>query len=330
MKKIIWNFALSWPEYKEKPFISWLKQKCKSKDMSFLWIHDGNIGDIIKGLESGKISIQFLFDMNATYSVPYDKYAHLCYAVKDRGGKVLNDPDDAKAATDKSVMHYDLMEAGIPVPFTVVIRKWSVNTFKLTETERKNLKIPFIIKPSSGFGKIGVIPDATTLKALAKARNYANGDNILLQEKIEPIMFGNRRGWFRVFYVFNEVIPCWWDTHWAMGSGELRIDGYEQVTMSEMQRFKLFPLVEIVVKIAELTNMKFFTTEIAIHKKGGYRIPVAIDYVNDQCDLDLKSQEPVSPPDEVIEHIIERIVECAWDLLRGEQKLKGYSIWFAM
>ena len=316
----IWDFALGWPEYKERPFISWLKEECSLRDMSFLWIYEENVDNVIKQLEFGRMRIKFLFDMNATYSVPYDRYAHLCYAVKDAGGKVLNDPDDAKSATDKSVTHYDFLETGIPVPFTVVVRKWEPESFKLTETERKNLGTPFVIKPASGYGKIGVVTDARTLKQVVRARHYVKGDNFLLQEKVGPVMFNKKMGWFRIFYVFGEVIPCWWEAH----TGE-----YEQVTLSEMDNLKLFPLIQIVFKIAQITNMDFFTTEIAIRKKGVQEIPVAVDYVNDQCDLDVKSQERCAPPDDVVKHVIKRIVECAWRIERGMQLLGGCSIWLS-
>jgi len=331
MKRLAtWDFALGWPEHKERPFISWLREKCKLRDMGFLWVHNGNVDEIIRELEIGKIRIKFLFDMNATYSVPYDKYAHLCYAVKDTGGEVLNDPDDAKSATDKSVTHYDFLESGISVPFTVVIRKWESESFKLTESERRNLGTPFVIKPASGYGKIGVITDARSVREVAKARNYMNGDNFLLQEKIEPVIFGKKRGWFRVFYVFGEIIPCWWDTSWGASANESRTDEYEQVTLSEMYNFRLLSLIPIVSRIAHITNMKFFTTELAIRKKDSQEIPVAIDYVNDQCDLDIKSQESSAPSDDVVEHIVERIVQCAWYLQHGEQIPEKCSIWVAI
>jgi hypothetical protein len=259
--------------------------------------------------------------MNATYSVPYEKYAHLCYAVKDTGRKVLNDPDDAKSATDKSITHYDLLEAGIPVPFTVVVRKWEPDTLRLTETERKNLGIPFVIKPASGYGKIGVVVDARTLQEVIKARDFVRGDNFLLQEKIEPVVLDGKRGWFRVFHVFGEVIPCWWD----ITTGGT----YEHVTFGEMYSFQLLHLVRIITRIARITSMEFFTTEIAVAKRGDQKIPVAIDYVNDQCDLDVKSEEPSAPPDGVVEHIIRRIVRYADDYRHGIEAPRAVGIWVA-
>ena len=316
-----WDFALGWPEYKERPFIEWLKRECELKKMSFLWVHDGNVDDVIKNVESGSTLIKFLFDMNATYSVPYDRYAHLCYAVKDTRRKVLNDPDDAKSATDKSVTHYDLLEAGIPVPFTVVVRRWEPDTFKLTEAERKNLGIPFVIKPATGYGKIGVVMDAKTLKEVAKARDFAKGDNFLLQERIEPVTLNGKRAWFRVFYVFGEAIPCWWDI--CTGGT------YQHVTFSEMYNFKLLHLVRIVTRIARITNMEFFTTEIAVSRRGDQKVPIAIDYVNDQCDLDVKSEQPSAPPNDVVEHIIRSIVRYAKELQQGQQLPRGIGVWLA-
>ncbi|MBN1897305.1 MAG: hypothetical protein JW827_00890 [Spirochaetes bacterium] len=312
------DFALAWPEEREEAFISFIKSECHLYKMSFFWINDNNIDHTINHLESGKIKIKFLFDMNATYSVPDDKYARLCYAVKDSGGKVLNDPDDAKEATDKSIAHYDLLEEGVNVPFTVVVRKWESDKFKLTEAERKNLGKPFVIKPACGYGWSGVITDAKSLAKMAKAKKYANGDNFLLQEKIQAISFHDKLAYYRVFHVMGEYIPCWWDPRTSI---------YEHVKFHEMYEYNLFSIVILAMRLSSITGMGFFSTEIAIARKGEVEIPITIDYINDQCDLAIKSLERSAPPDDVVKHIIHRIVQKAWELNQGNVRDSGYSIY---
>ena len=39
---------------------------------------------------------------------------------------------------------------------------------------------------------------------------------------------------------------------------------------------------------------------------------VAIDYINDQCDVDVQSRWPGAPPDDVVRHVADRFAEEAW------------------
>jgi hypothetical protein len=41
---------------------------------------------------------------------------------------------------------------------------------------------------------------------------------------------------------------------------------------------------------------------------------VAIDYVNDQCDVDVQSRWAGGPPDELVRHVAGRFAEEAWRL----------------
>jgi hypothetical protein len=50
---------------------------------------------------------------------------------------------------------------------------------------------------------------------------------------------------------------------------------------------------------------------------------VAIDYVNDQCDVDVQSRWPGAPPDDVVQHIADRFAEEAW---RQRQRVAGSVI----
>ena len=48
---------------------------------------------------------------------------------------------------------------------------------------------------------------------------------------------------------------------------------------------------------------------------SGRALPVvAIDYVNDQCDVDVQSRWAGAPPDELVRHVAGRFAEEAWRL----------------
>jgi hypothetical protein len=314
-----YDFAISWSVKERELFVATLKKACKERGLSFLWISDENINDIIKALENHELRVRFLLDTEATYNKNQDIYARLCYAVKDGGGVVVNDPDRTRVAVDKSVMHYELINAGINTPYSVIVRNWEPNSFKLTDEEKQNLGIPFVIKPACGYARQGVIEEACgSIREIAHARKFDRGDNFLLQERISPIELNGRRAWFRVFHVFDRIIPCWWDdiTFW-----------YEHVTEEEFRNYRLSSLAKIVSQIADLTRMQWFSTEIAIDKKFGQFRFVAIDYVNDQCDMTAQSCDKTGVPDAVVEFIANLTVESAYKLINNEEINKNYTIW---
>ncbi|MGB2662105.1 MAG: hypothetical protein WBB86_07520 [Candidatus Omnitrophota bacterium] len=314
-----YDFGLTWDK---NPclFTDALIADCKEKGLSFFWITEKNLRETIKDLESNRIRIKFLLDTEATYDAPGNLYARVCYAVKDTGGVVINDPDRARIAVDKAVMYYDLLDSGITAPYTVVVRNWEPLTFRLTDEERKKLGAPFIIKPGCGWGHKGVVYNAKgTIREIAKARNYDRGDNFLLQEKIFPIELDSKRAWFRVFHVFDEIIPCWWNDITG---------GYEHVTREEFKKYRLTPLAKIVTKIANMTKMVWFSTEIAIDKKNGQMRFVSIDHVNDQCDMEAQSESKDGVPDNIVKFTAYSMVHSTYKLAKNKYKKtrKKYTI----
>jgi len=315
-----YDFGLSWSTKTRDYFTRTLKSACQNNDLSFLWVTDNNVREVIKKLEGGQMRIKVLLDTEATYDKPRDPYSRVCYAVKDRGGMVINDPDRTKVAVDKSVMYYELVSSGINTPYSVVVRNWHPKTFKLADDERKKLGVPFVIKPACGYGQRGLVKDASgTVREIARARNFDRGDNFLLQEKINPIELKNKRAWFRVLHVFDKIIPCWWDD---------RTCRYEHVTEQEYKNYHLSPLAKIVSKIAYITEMVWFSTEIAIDKKLGQPRFVAIDYVNDQCDMTAKSESQVGVPNYIVRLTAYSIVHAAQQSIKRKRKkaAKKYTV----
>jgi hypothetical protein len=102
-----------------------------------------------------------------------------------------------------------------------------------------------------------------------------------------------------MFHVFGEVIPCWW--HPTTGD-------YQLVTPLEERRFKLRPLTRIMKDIARVSNINFFSSEIAVAEDGRFLV---IDYLNTECDMSAKSFWPSGVPDEIARHIAWVLVDHA-------------------
>jgi hypothetical protein len=117
-----------------------------------------------------------------------------------------------------------------------------------------------------------------------------------LQEKIEPAMLGSERAWFRVFYVFGRTFLTWWNdvTHL-----------YRPVKSEEEDDLGLAPMRQIIRTIAALSELDFFSAEIALTIDGRF---VVIDYVNDVCDMRPQSEHPDGVPDGLIDEIIGALV----------------------
>lgn len=318
---VVYDFGFIFCGEKKESLIKWLKEECSYRSLKFLWINEKNALEILEKLQSHKIKINYLVDNESNYYNPEDIYMKICYTVKDAGGKIIDDPDNARSSADKSVTHFDFIEAGLPVPYTVVVRNWQPDDFQLSKDQIKRLGSPFIIKPAKGFGQKGVIKDASgDIKEIAEARHFSRGDNFLLQEKIVPTMLNDQLGWFRVYYLFGEIIPCFW--HPETGQ-------YKHVSLREMYNYRLLPLARYISEIAHIVNMRFFSSEIAVVGKGKDRKFVIIDYVNDQCELCVRPTKIGGPVPEVVRHIAETFAEKAWIYKVGKKPIVHRSIWLA-
>jgi len=313
------DFGIGWPVEGEENelFVSTLKSECEVRKLKFIFIHERLIDPLSAKIKKGEFKLKFYLDMASETFDPKDDFIKFAYILKDSGTRIVADPDDVKAAADKSVTHFDLARAQVPVPFTVLIRNWEP-TRRLTDEEKEGLGLPFVIKPALGYAQEGVkiIDQKSTLKEIAEARKFSQGDNFLLQEYIECKEFNGDPAWFRVFHLFGEIIPCWWhpSTH-----------VYRHVTLKEIHEFSLLPLVRVTTEIARITRIDWFSCEIAVSKKNGQF--VTVDYMNDQCAINPQSKYKDGVPDDLIVHMAERLVDKAWQYIRGKFTLSHRAIW---
>ncbi|MFH1771890.1 MAG: hypothetical protein ABH872_03660 [Candidatus Omnitrophota bacterium] len=313
------DFALGWPvEGDNDFFINVLKAECRARRLSFAVIYESALGKLTSLITKDKVKISFFLDMASETFNPKDSFTKFIYCLKDSETKVVADPDYVKFSADKSITHFNLARAKISVPFTVIIRNWEP-TRRLTKDEKKGLGFPFVVKPALGYGQKGVkiIKQKFCLKEIAEARQFNPGDNFLLQEFIEPPLLNGTMGWFRVFYLFGEIFPCWWNA---------KTNVFRQVTLREYEAYKLAPMARIATEIAKITGIEWFSCEIAINEKT--RKCVVIDYMNDQCAVYPQSQHKDGIPDDLIVLICRRMVQKAWEYIKGNFVLPCRAVWF--
>jgi hypothetical protein len=107
------------------------------------------------------------------------------------------------------------------------------------------------------------------------------------------------RAWFRILFVLGETYVNFWHQQTAR---------YRPLDAQEAQTPWAAELRRVTQQIAKVSGMALFSTELAIAAAGHV---VAVDYVNDMCDLRLASATPDGVPDALVAAVAERIVAVA-------------------
>jgi len=281
-------------------FIHRVQQHCAEIHLNFFLVEPVWVERFYDKFERGKVWARALLNMHSEHHQPEDIFHRLVRLAAQRKTFVIDPPDVALAAFNKARLHPLLVAARIQVPPTIIVAREQVGGFALSEEHRVLLGSPFVIKPSLGYGRRGVVVDATSERDLTRSAAAWPDAEYLLQRRIVPRTLQHSPAYFRVYFVFGAVWFCWWNCY---------TDRYRQATAAEMAEFGLQPLEELVRRIAALTGMKFFSSEIAQTEAGEF---VVIDYVNDQCHMLSQSANPqIGVPDELVAAIARRLVEAA-------------------
>ena len=286
-------------------FIHRVQQHCAEAGLSFFLVEPLWVQYFYDALSKGQLWARVLLNMHSEHHQPDDIFHQLVRLAAERQVQVIDPPDRARSAFDKARLHPQLVAAGINVPFTVIVPKASFETFRLPEEQRQLLGTPFVIKPSMGYGRRGLVMDATGEKDMARSMSMWPDDNYLFQRKIVPRNLGNSPAYFRVYYIFGSVFRVWWNCF---------TDHYRMIAPGEVPDSALNELEATIRRIASITGMNFFSSEIAQIDSGEY---VVIDYMNDQCHMLSQSANPqIGVPDELVGAIARRLVEAARQMVR--------------
>ncbi len=307
-------------------FIHRVQQHCAEAGLNFflvepLWVHS-----FYEGLSKGLVWPRVLLNMHSEHHQPEDIYHRLVRLAAEKNVQVIDPLSRALAAFDKARLHPQLIGAGIHVPHTVIVHADKAAGFQLSEADRLALGSPFVIKPAMGYGRRAVVMTATNegdlarsvtawLEQFVKAIEHHDDElpgleptwpntDYLLQRIIVPRKLNGAPAYFRVFFVFGSVWYCWWNCY---------TDHYRLMTPQEAHDFDLKPLEEIIRRIAALTGMQFFSSEVAQTDSGQF---VVIDYVNDQCHmLSQSANARIGVPDELVAAIAKRLVGATKELI---------------
>jgi hypothetical protein len=305
------DLAIGWLWEYDENFIHRLEHEAQDRrGLSTFQIREHNIDEVLEFVRKKKLHFGLYLDR----AFDVDKqFSELGQILLRHGGSLVNSYDHTIEAIDKATMHLEFIEAGLYVPFTIIISPYSERPeVGLTIEDLAHLGRPFIIKPANTTGGgVGVVTGAETLVDVIEARKELQEDKYLLQEKIipreiEPSYEGGRgrRCWFRCFYVYDKVLLAWWDDLSHL---------YEIVTPQQEHAYKLLPLRNIMRTIARVSGLNFFSSEIALRQPTSYEPSrfVVVDYVNDMCDMRSTDEAADGVPNPLRDRIVERLAFAA-------------------
>jgi len=235
-----------------------------------------------------------------------DVHMHLVPALADlerRGSRLINHPQRMIWCRDKATMHLELVAEGIPVPYGIIVSQQDHPEDSFTYAASQ-LGVPFVIKPSEGGGGEGVILNAASAVDIQHALQTSRTGKIVLQQKVIPLQTHGRRGWLRVFFILGEVVCCWWDNETHL---------YTLTRPGELEEAQRRRIEEIIHLIARTCGIDFFTTEIAIDQHNRLQV---IDFVNEMCDMRMRSRHGDGVPDTIVFRIIDRVTGLCRQLAR--------------
>lgn len=280
-------------------FIHSIQRLCAEARLNFFLIEPAWVHAFYDQLKQGSVWPRVLLNMHSEHHQPDDIYHRLVNLAAERNTQVIDPPDRARAAFDKARLHPQLVGAGLSVPWTLVVPREQPEDWQIDDETREELGSPFVIKPAMGYGRQGLVMDATSEADLSRSIAGWPDEHYLFQRRIVPREHQGAPVYFRVYFVFGSVWLSWWNCY---------TDQYRLVTDAEREDLGLDQLEEIIRRIAELTGMTFFSSEIAQTESGEF---VVIDYVNDQCHLLSQSASPhLGVPDELVAAIAKRLVEA--------------------
>ena len=286
------DLGVAWEWEYDAHFIDKLEQASRRHDLSLCLITPTNVADVTARYYKEKLAFRYFLDRGSDARREFEPLARLVAA---GGARIINHYRYLKSCLDKATMHLEFLTAGLNVPYTIILSPYqSEPEIKIADLAR--LGRSFIIKPAIGAGGTGVVVGAETLAEVLVARQSQGDQKFLLQEKIEPVLIGGERAWFRVYYVLGQTFLSWWNDMTHI---------YRRVEPKEENESYLSPMRAIITKIARISRLDFFSAEIVLTADGRF---VVVDYVNDICDMRLQSQNPDGVPGLLVDEIIAAIV----------------------
>lgn len=288
------DLGIAWEWEHDYDFISVLARRCQEHQISTCIVNPATLADIEPKVLSGEFTLAAYFDRASDIRKNFIPLAD--HLIKN-SVPFINYPRDSEEACNKASMHLQFITHGINVPYTIILPVFEHDGPTEDILKLENVGIPFIIKPAHGGGGDGVLLGVKSLAEVMAARKDYVNDQILIQENIVPCILDGKMAYFRVYYAGGNVISCWWDPQKHVS---------EKLSPEDSARHGLQEIDRIVTRIHDISRLNFFSTEIALTETKKY---ISVDYINEPCDMRLKSKAWDGVPDEVVELVCDSLAQ---------------------
>lgn len=288
-----YHLCIAWNCADDADFVSLLNAVCRRRGMTTVEITPANLHAGLQAVAEGRLRYRAFLNRAADTD---PRFLPLVHWADQQGALSINPLALEQRSADKATMHLEFIAHGLPTPHTIVLPPYAAQPW-LPPPDLTPLDGSFAIKPANGSGGRGVFLEATSWDQVVAARQQYPHDKYLLQAHVEPAQLDGRPAWFRVIYCVGQVYLCWWPP-------QTRV--YAPVSPTQERDHGLAPLRTMAQQIAALCGLHLFSTEIALTADGRF---LAVDYVNDQIDLRLKSKAPDGVPDLIVADIAERLAD---------------------
>lgn len=278
---IAWNWSY------DADFVHALDRALHQAGLSCYLVGHHNLAQTILEVHNGERRFHWFLDRASDEDKHFLALNHL---LQTTGTRFLNAHDRYLRASDKAEIHRDLLGSGLCLPRTLILPP-AAEVPALDPELIATFSKPFVVKPARGGGGRGVLVGARELDDVTRTRASYRDQRLLIQQNIEPQQIGDRRAWFRVYYCCGQTVPVWWDD---------RTHRYTLMTPGDARRVNVGELERIVRIVAQVSELDFFSTEVALDLHGRY---VVIDYVNTPCDMRPQSKHFNGVPDLLIAQI---------------------------
>lgn len=290
-----WYLGIAYDWEYDEHFIAMLEEISHSEGLSTFRVTRENLHQVLQRVQEDQLSFQWLFDRASDTSPEFYPLQIEC---QKKTTRIFQSLEQMRWASDKATMHLEFISRGIHTPHTLILPPYSrTPQFPLSEDQLECLGKPFVIKPANTTGGgVGVVKEALEVGEIQDIRRKFPEDKILLQERVFPLEKNGRRFWFRCFYTCGQIDICWWDDFTHL---------YEELTDTQVELYQLQPLEPLISRVAEICGLQFFSTEISLNRNGEL---VIVDYVNESCDMRLKSRYQDGVPDALVQRICYAII----------------------
>lgn len=280
-----YDIGIGWASSIDKKFVYQLKAAIRKRRRTYREISYRNLSRTLEDILRGRLNFKTFVDLS---SFEHPGYMLMAGELRVRDCRIINDPYATVRAASKASLHELFDSNDLPVRKTFILAANKKLERRKLRAVVRSLGLPFVLTPAVGGGYDDVQLNATTVDDILKFIELNSTEDCLAQEYIVPTVLRGRVAWFRPIFACGKIIPHWWDPQNHF---------YQRFGGTKEERGVRHVLEKYMNKIARLTGLDLFSTEMAMTTRGIY---VIIDYANHPIDLNSQEIERDALPPETL------------------------------